>query len=48
MVLILMVEEEVRRVWTMLLLIGVAVEVYDRLLCTGGSWVSKSSDSEML
>ena len=29
MVLLLMVEDEVRRVWTMLLLIGVAVEVYD-------------------
>ena len=24
----------------MLSLLGVAVEVYDRLLCTGGSWVS--------
>ena len=40
MVLFLMVEDQVCRVWTMLLLIGVAVDVYDRLLCTGGSWVS--------
>ena len=29
MVLLLTVEDEVRGVWTMLLLIGVAVEVYD-------------------
>ena len=37
-----MVEDEVRRVWTMLLLIGVAVEVYDSAvayIATGGSWV---------
>ena len=43
MVLLLMVEEEVRRVWTMMLsLIGVAVEVYDSAvayIATGGSWV---------
>ena len=39
MVLLLMVEDEVRRVWMMLLLIGVAVEVYDSAvayIATGG------------
>ena len=38
-----MVIDEVRRVWTMLLLISVAVEVYDSAvayIATGGSWVS--------